>query len=136
MNSLLEFFNTRDRFACSNGIQLTEIKPGYAKAIMKVEERHLNGVNIVQGGAIFTLADLAFAAAVNSHGNVAVALNVNISFTKASFEGETLTAEAKENSISPRTGSYTVEVRNVKNELCAIFQGTAYRKKELLPIMS
>ena len=40
----------------------------------------LNGEGLTHGGAIFGLADLVFAAASNSHGNLALALNVNISF--------------------------------------------------------
>lgn len=133
MNAHLNFFNTRDRFALSNGIRLIEIKPGFAKAAMDAQERHLNGVNIVQGGALFTLADLAFGAAANSHGTVAVALNVNITFLKAGLVGDVFTAEAVENSLSPKIGSYTVEIKNGKGELVAIFQGTAYRKKESVP---
>lgn len=132
MDKVLDFFKN-DRFAASNEIFLMEAKPGYAKSSMKVLEKHLNGVNTVQGGAIFTLADLTFAAAVNAHGNVAVALNVNISFLKAAFVGDTLIAEAKENSLSPKIGSYAVEVKNSKGDLIALFQGTAYRKKEALP---
>jgi len=133
MDTMKDFFKN-DRFAAANGIELIEVRPGYAKARMKAEEHHLNGVNTVQGGAIFTLADLAFAAAVNAHGTVAVALNVNISFLKAGFAGDTLIAEAKENSISSKVGSYTVEVRNEKGDLVALFQGTAYRKKDPLPL--
>jgi len=131
MNAIKDFFKN-DRFAKENGIELVDVRPGYAKAVMKAEERHLNGVNTVQGGALFTLADLAFAAAVNAHGTVAVALNVNISFLKAGFKGDVFTAEARENSISPKIGSYTVEIRNSGNDLVALFQGTAYRKKDPL----
>jgi acyl-CoA thioesterase len=133
MDSLKKFFQN-DRFAATNNIELVEARPGYAKTRMKAEDRHLNGVNTVQGGAIFTLADLAFAAASNAHGTIAVALNVNISFLKAGFSGDTLIAEAKENSLSSKVGSYTVEVRNEKGDLIALFQGTAYRKKDPLPI--
>ncbi len=86
---LKEFFR-RDQFAASCGIELLEVSPGGSKVSMKVEERHLNGLRTVHGGAIFTLADFAFAVACNSHGTVAVALNVNISFVKAAFPGMTL----------------------------------------------
>ena len=60
--TLKEFFKG-DRFAVLAGCELTEIREGYARATMTVEERHLNGGDVCQGGAIFTLADLAFAAA-------------------------------------------------------------------------
>lgn len=121
-------FFARDRFAASAGIELTETSEGYARAVMPVKESHLNGVSTVQGGAIFTLADLAFAAACNSHGTVAVAINVSISFVKAVTTG-TLTAEAREVAVNPKLSSVTVNVMDDSGELVAIFQGMAYRKK-------
>ena len=66
MQTLKEFLRT-DRFASCTGVELLEIKPGYARARMLVTERHLNGGGVCQGGALFTLADLAFAAVANSH---------------------------------------------------------------------
>ena len=64
---LKDYLNQFDRFAAAAGAQVVHVEEGCAKAVMMVEERHLNGANVCQGGAIFTLADLAFAAAVNSH---------------------------------------------------------------------
>lgn len=125
-----EFFD-RDRFAKHCGIELLEITPGGAKTKMDVRELHLNGLRTVHGGAIFTLADFTFAAACNSHGTVAVALNVNISFVKATGSG-TLYAEAREVSVSPKIGTYEIRVTNGSGDLIATFQGLAYRKKEKL----
>lgn len=65
MTTLKEFLKT-DRFATCTGVELLEIKPGYARARMEVTDRHLNGGGVCQGGALFTLADLAFAAVANS----------------------------------------------------------------------
>jgi acyl-CoA thioesterase len=92
----------------------------------------LNGLGTVHGGAIFTLADFAFAAACNSHGTVAVALNVSITFMKAATTG-TLWADAREVSKNFKVGSYAVEVKDDQGELVAQFQGLAYRKKDKLP---
>jgi acyl-CoA thioesterase len=128
---LKEFFR-RDQFAAGCGIELLEVSQGGSKVRMTVEERHLNGLRTVHGGAIFTLADFAFAVACNSHGTVAVALNVNISFVKAAFPGMTLFAEAKEVSVSPKIGTYDIRITNEKGDLIATFQGMAYRKKEKL----
>jgi len=125
-----EFINTKDRFAAANGMAVVEVSPGFARSSFTVEERHLNGVNIVQGGALFTLADLAFAAASNAHGQVAVGLNASIAFFKPGLTGDLLTAEAKEVSLTARTAYYTVEIRNQNSVLIAQFQGNAYRKKE------
>ena len=84
----------KDLFAKSSGIELSEVLPGYAKAVMKISENHLNAVGVVQGGAIFTLADFAFAVASNSRGKIALAIDAEISFFKSVSRG-TLTAEAR-----------------------------------------
>ena len=127
MERIRRFFK-KDRFAAHNDITLLEIRPGYAKAELIISDKHLNGVNITHGGAIFTLADLAFAVASNSHGTVAVGVNATISYLKATNRG-TLTAEAIEVAINPKLATYQVEVRDENDELVAIFQGTVYRKK-------
>jgi len=128
---IAEFFSTRDRFAAHCDIELLEVGAGYAKAKMAIGEHHLNGVDTVHGGAIFTLADLVFAAACNSHGTIAVAVNVSISYMKAARQG-TLIAEGEEAACHPRLGSYTIRVTDDEGDLVAIFQGMAYRKKERL----
>jgi acyl-CoA thioesterase len=128
MNLLQKFFQN-DRFAARSGIELVEVSEGCAKAKMAVTPEHYNGIGTVQGGAIFTLADLAFAAATNSHGTVAVALNVSISFIKAATTG-ILYAEAKEVALNPKISTCTVRVTDEENELIALFQGLAYRKKD------
>ena len=84
-----------DRFATVNGITLEDVSTGTATAKMIINEQHLNGLGTVQGGAIFTLADLAAAAASNSYGVPAVALSCNISFIKAAKSG-VLIAKAAE----------------------------------------
>ena len=124
-------FSENDRLAKQLDIKLVDVSEGRARVKMEIKDIHLNSVNTVHGGAIFTLADFAFAIAANSHGNIAVALNVNISFLKAVSEG-TLFAEAKEVSINPKIATYNIRVLNEKNELIATFQGMAYRKEKSL----
>lgn len=118
-----------DRFAQLCGIELLEVSPGTARARMPITDAHLNGVRIVHGGAIFALADFTFAAASNSHGTVAVGINVSISYLQAARAG-TLIAEAREVSRSSKLGSYTVEVRDENSTLIALFQGMVYRKPD------
>ena len=121
-----------DRFAERTNVELLSVSPGHATAKMVLQPHHLNGLGSAQGGAIFTLADYAFAAAANSHGTVAVAINVSITFMKAGQTG-TLWAEGKEVSRNFKLGSYTVEVKDDQGELVALFQGLAYRKSEKIP---
>ena len=132
MASVQRFFKN-DRFAERANIELLSASPGQARAKMTLHPHHWNGYGTVQGGAIFTLADFAFAAASNSHGNVAVAINVSITFMKAGQTG-TLWAEAREVSRNFKLGSYTVEVKDDQGELVALFQGLAYRKSEKIPV--
>mgnify|MGYP000312525960 CR=1 FL=1 len=128
MENIKAFFD-RDSFAKHCGIELVSVSPGHALARMSVQPHHLNGYRTVQGGAIFTLADFAFAAASNAHGQVAVAINVSITFIKAATAG-TLLAEAREVAANPRLGTYTVHVTDEQRALVALFQGLAYRKSE------
>ncbi len=128
MQAIWDFFKN-DRFAQHSGIELLEIAPGRAKARMTITDAHLNGVNVVHGGAIFTLADLAFAAASNSHGTVAVAINASIWFVKAGTQG-TLFAEAKEVSRNPKLATYSITITDDAREIVALFEGMVYRKKD------
>lgn len=128
MQAIWDFFK-RDRFAQHSGIELLEIGPGRAKARMQIKDCHLNGVDLVHGGAIFTLADLVFAAASNSHGTVAVAINASIWFVKAARQG-VLIAEGREVSRNPKLATYSIEVTDDMGELVAKFEGMVYRKKD------
>jgi len=128
MISLKEFFSQNDQFAKENNIILEEIKEGYAKTSMKIEKKHLNAANVVHGGAIFTLADFAFAIASNTYGTIALSINSSISFINGAKEGEKLYAVATEIEKNFKLGSYTVTVTNDDGKIIAIFQGMVYRK--------
>ena len=132
MQELKQFFSIEDLFARHAGIELVDVGPGWAKASMKIEPFHFNGARTVHGGAIFTLADFAFAVASNSHGTLAMGINTSMSFVKAALKG-TLYAEATEQSRNPRLASYSVMITDDEGDVVAIFQGMAYRKKD--PIM-
>ena len=135
MDKIRKFFE-KDRFARFSGIEVVNISPGSAKTRMKVEDKHLNGIGTVHGGALFTLADFTFALAANSYGRVTVAINANISYLKAVKSG-TLVAEALELSKSNRISNYTINIKEEGDkELVAVFQGMAYRKKKKLGDLS
>ena len=134
MEHIRSFFQHQDKLAAHLGIELLDVSEGRAKAKLAIGPAHLNGVRTAHGGAIFTLADLAFAAAANSHGTVAVAINVSISYLKAALEGGVLTAEAREITRNAKLGHYTVHVTDEASEVVAIFQGIVYRKRDPLPM--
>lgn len=124
-------FFERDRFAAYNRIKLVKVKPGFAVTEMTVTDEHYNGLGIVQGGAIFTLADFAFAAASNAAGQATVGINAQVTYFKAAKGGK-LTAEAKEVSGSKKITGYNVEVFNEHKELIAQLSFTGYKKKDKL----
>ncbi len=133
MKEIRKFISNNDQFARHIGIRLLEVTSGSAKACLKIDKNHLNAANIVHGGTIFTLADLVFAAASNSHGNVTVAINASIFYFKAVSAG-TLTAEAKEVSCTQKLATYLIQVTDDNGDLIATFQGMVYRKKDKVPI--
>jgi acyl-CoA thioesterase len=128
MDTLTQFVSN-DRFARLLGIEMTEYGGGSARASMAVGSQHLNSAGTVHGGAIFSLADAVFSAASNSHGTLALAINVSISVFKAVRNG-TLTAEGREVSRNPKLATYLVEVKDESGDAVALFQGTVYRKKD------
>ena len=132
MENVKRFFK-KDKFAERANIELLSVSPGQARAKMTLHPHHLNALKTVQGGAIFTLADFAFAVACNSHGTMAVALDVSIVFMKAATTG-ILWAEAREISKNFKVGLYVVDIKDDQGDLVAQFQGLAYRKKDKLPV--
>lgn len=116
-----------DRFACGNGIRVVEVRPGYARTEMMVEPRHLNTVGILQGGALFTLADLAFAATSNSHGVVAVACQADVTWFRAVTAGK-LIATGEEIHRTRKLSTCVIRVTDEQDQLVALFKGVAFIK--------
>jgi acyl-CoA thioesterase len=125
----LKKFVLKDHFARHLGVEMLEYGDGRAQARMTIEKHHLNSAGTVHGGAIFSLADAVFSVASNSHGSLALAINVSISFFRAVTRG-TLTAEAEEVSINPKLATYLITVNDEAGNKIALFQGTVYRKKD------
>ncbi len=121
---------SQDPFARFLGIELLELREGYSKVAMIVGEDMLNFHGIPHGGAIFSLADAAFAAASNSHGQTALALNVSISFLTTVPVGTRLLAEATEENLGRRTALYRLAVTAEDGTAVALGHGTVYRKQE------
>jgi len=129
--TIKEYFRN-DRYAALSGVELLEVEPGRARAKMEIRDTHLNSCGSVQGGAIFTLADYAFAAAANAFGNLAVSVESSIRFFKSASTG-TFFAEARVVNNHAKLATYEARVTNEKGELVALFTATAYRKDTRLP---
>ena len=122
---LKQFINENDTFGKSSRMQLTAVKEGYAEAVMEITENSCNAVGTVQGGAIFTLADMAFAGAANSFGDKCVAMSAAVSFIRPG-SGRLLRAAAKAVSKGRRSCVVEVEVKNDDDKLVAKLQFTGF----------
>jgi acyl-CoA thioesterase len=122
-------------YARKLGLKVLRIGRGHSMVEMTLTEEMANIFGGTHGGAIFSLVDEAFETASNSHGTIAVALSVNITYVKAPSPGDTLVAEANEVESSRRIGHYEIKVRNGKSELIAVCQAMAYRREEKLPFL-
>lgn len=127
-----EFFQN-DIFAKDAGVELLEVREGYAKAQLKIEKKHLNAGGRTQGGALFTLADLTLAACSNARGKLSFSLSADITFLRASGDGDILTATATEKYIGRSTGYYDVEIINQEGKLIASFHSSTFRMNQDVP---
>ncbi|SDE72044.1 hydroxyphenylacetyl-CoA thioesterase PaaI [Rhodospira trueperi] len=115
----------RDDMVRHMGITVEAVGPGYARAEMTVRPFMVNGHDILHGGALFTLADVAFAYCCNSHDVVTVASACSITFLAPGRPGDTLTAEAQEIVRKGRAGITDVTVRNQDGDVLAVFRGNS-----------
>lgn len=100
---------------------------GFASVEMEVLERHLNAAGVCHGGVIFTLADLAFALASNSYGELALAITSSIDYLKSAKLGDKLVASAKERRRTKRIAFYEIEVVNTLEAFTvALFKGIVF----------
>jgi len=121
----------KDQYTALLGAKVEILEPGHSRVSLTITEKMTNFHNTTHGSVIFALSDIAFAAASNSHGQMTVALNVDISFLKASKPGDQLVAEAKEVHVGGRTALYDITVRDEQTgELVAKSQDLVYRKNE------
>lgn len=125
IEKISEFF-TNDRFATENGAVIEQVGENAATVSMNIESRHRNAAGIVMGGAIFTLADFAFAVASNHNKLGTVSLSANITFLKAS-KGDRLTAKAECVRDGRTTCYYRVTVTDNTGALIAEVTTSGYK---------
>ena len=131
--NIQELLNRTDRFAANAGCKITEVDTDHAVAEMVVTNSHLNGANVGQGGALFTLADLAIAALMNARGQLTVGISNSIMFVSSAKEGDHLRAEAVTVCDHHKIPSVEVRVTNQEDRLICHVTGIGYRKSVSLP---
>jgi len=122
-------------FARKMGLRLLKIEPGYALVEMDLRDDMANIFDMTHGGAIFSLIDEAFEISCNSHGTVAVALSMTVTYNNPPTKAGVLRAESKEIYRSRKTATYDIKVTENENILIASCQALAYRKQEKLPFL-
>lgn len=109
------------------GIEVVDIEPGRATMELELDDSLCNFHGTPHGGAVYSLADAAFAAASNSRGETALALETNMSYLAAADVGTAITAVAEETHVAGSTAEYDVRVRDESTERIATFRGRVYR---------
>jgi acyl-CoA thioesterase len=131
--NIQELLNKTDRFAANAGCQITEVDEQHAVATMTVTNAHLNGGNVCQGGALFTLADLAIAALMNVRGQLTFGIHNSIMFVSSAKEGDVLKAVATSISDHHKIPSVEVVVTNQEGKTICHVTGMGYRKAAQVP---
>ena len=116
-----------DAFSRWLGIEVLEVAPHRSTCRLTVREEMVNGFGVTHGGIAFSLADSAFAFACNTHGLVTVSIENSITYPAPIAVGDVLTAVAREDAASGRLSYYSAEVRNQRDEIVALFRGTAFK---------
>jgi acyl-CoA thioesterase len=116
----------RDPFATFLGIEVIEVRDAYAKVALKIRDDYCNAGARGHGGALFTLADQAFAVAANSRGYMAYGMEMKINYFQAANPGETLTAVAEPVDIRRRVSLWNITLFNQIGDKVAVAQGMAY----------
>ena len=125
----------QEPFAKKFDLKLVDLDEGYSKVAMDFTPDMENNFGKAHGGALFALIDEAFETASNSHGTIAVALNMNISYLASPSTGATLTAEAKEINRTNKTAVYEIKVLEGESRLLASCQALVYRMDKPLPFL-
>lgn len=125
----------KEPFGKKFGLKLVDVREGCAKVEMRFTQDLENMFGMAHGGAIFSLIDAAFEIASNSHGTMAVALNMNINYLASPEKGALLTAEAREINRTKKTAAYDIRATDDSGKLLASCQALVYRLEKPLPFL-
>ena len=112
------------------GIRVDVPAAGRTNATMAVRADMVNGFDVCHGGLLFTLADTAFAFACNGYDERTFAAAASIDFLRPAHLGDELRAQAREDYRGSKSGFYSVEIRNQRDEVVAVFRGRSASRGE------
>ena len=125
----------KEPFAQKFGLKLVDLDEGYSRVEMNFTPDMENNHGIAHGGALFAVINEAFETASNSHGTMAVALNMNVTYLSSPPSGSRLIAEAREFNRTQKTAVYDIRVFDDRNNPIASCQVLVYRKGTPLPFL-
>ena len=117
-------------FARLVGVELVDWDAGRAVTSLVADADRANIHGSAHGGALFTLADVAFEVACNSYGRTCVGLDVAVHYAAPARAGERVEARAEEASRSRGVASYRVDVSGEDGRTLCVILATAYRTRE------
>ncbi len=125
---------SREPFAQALHMSLTALALGHSVVEMTYDPVLMNNIYArAHGGALYALIDEAFETASQTHGDIAVALNVNVTYIKSPEAGDRLVAQADEVAATRKTATYAIKVTNGGGDLMATCQALAYRTGKPVP---
>ena len=126
----------KEPFAQAMNMELVALDLGYSMVEMTYDPATMNNIyDRAHGGAIYALIDEAFETSCQTHGSVAVALNVNVTYVSSPEAGVRLQAEAKEVSLTKKTAGYDIKVKDQNGQVIATCQALAFRTGKPIPFL-
>jgi len=126
----------REPFAQAMNMELVALDLGYSMVEMTYDPAAMDNIyDRAHGGAIYALIDEAFETSCQTHGSVAVALNVNVTYVSSPEAGVRLQAEAKEISLTKKTANYDIKVKDQNGQVIATCQALAFRTGKPIPFL-
>lgn len=118
----------RDPMATFLGIEVEDVRSGYARCSVTIKPEFLNAVERAHGAIICAVMDQALAVASNSTGNMAVSLNFSVNYISGAIDGEKIFAEATPVNIGKKVSVWKIEARGKGDKIIASGEGLAYHK--------
>jgi acyl-CoA thioesterase len=126
----------KEPFARALKMELVALDEGHSVVEMAYDPAAMDNIyERAHGGAIFALIDEAFETACQTHGTIAVALNVNVTYVTSPEAGARLRAEAREVSKTNKTAAYDIKVTDQDGQIIASCQALAFRTGKPIPFL-
>ena len=110
---LIKTRNSTNYFANMIDLRIIEIKKGYARTVIDpVTKTHLNPINSVHGGCLFTIADVTAGSAASSYGIQVTTLDSHFNFLRPGLHTTKLTGEATELKHGKNISVYSVQIKD------------------------